>query len=106
MHSPTSNLGPHPTSKKKALPLPAGPPDIPVVRPSEEEFADLERFLLTSHNQGTQHGAIKVVPPQGYAARSTYGDADVLMRSCASQVRFACGKCSSATLHPEAVTIS
>ena len=84
-----------PTRKKKALPLPAGPPDIPVVRPSEEEFADLERFLRTSHSQGLQHGAIKVVPPEGYAARRTYGDSDVLMRSCASQVHFSCSACSS-----------
>jgi hypothetical protein len=83
--------------KKKALPLPAGPPDLPVIRPSEQEFADLGRVLCTSENLGVQHGALKVVPPEGYAARSTYENFDTLIRCCASQV--CCGWGTSAPAH-------
>lgn len=74
--------------KRKSRPLPAGPPDLPVIRPSDQEFADLEHFLCTCDHRGSQHGAIKVVPPEGYAARSTYENFDTLIRCCASQVDF------------------
>ena len=69
----------------KKLPLPSGPPDLPILKPSEEEFQDLEGFLRSHDDLGMQHGAIKVVPPNGYKARDSYEGYDTLIRCCASQ---------------------
>ena len=69
----------------KKLPLPSSPPELPVVKPSEQEFEDLEALLRSQGHLGAQHGAIKVVPPLGYKARETYEGYDTLLRCCASQ---------------------
>jgi hypothetical protein len=74
-----------PQLQKKPRQLPIGPPDMPQVNPSEEEFANLEGFLLARAGIGSEHGSLKVVPPDGYKARSTYDDFDTLMRCCATQ---------------------
>ena len=69
----------------KKLPLPSSAPELPVVKPSEQEFEDLEALLRSQGHLGAQHGAIKVVPPLGYKARETYEGYDTLLRCCASQ---------------------
>eukprot|EP00960_Hanusia_phi_P018048 530559-Hanusia_phi.AAC.5 len=72
-----------PASKK--LPLPAGPPDLPVLRPTPAEFADLGTYLGSVAKLGQMHGALRVIPPEGYRARLSYEGADTLIRCFGSQ---------------------
>ena len=71
--------------EKRALPLPTGPPELPLVQLSEHDFEDLPGFLDARKELGEKHGAIKVVPPDGWKARATYEGCDTLFRCCASQ---------------------
>lgn len=77
-----SSNGKRPSLK---LPLPSSAPDLPVLKPSEQEFEDLAGLLGSHHHLGAQHGALKVVPPLGFKARDTYEGYDTLLRCCASQ---------------------
>jgi hypothetical protein len=78
-----SSNGKRPSLRK--LPLPSSAPDLPVLKPSEQEFEDLAGLLCSHNLLGVQHGAIKVVPPLGFKARETYEGCDTLLRCCASQ---------------------
>ncbi|EKX37792.1 hypothetical protein GUITHDRAFT_165395, partial [Guillardia theta CCMP2712] len=69
----------------KKLPLPAGPPDLPVLRPNPGEFSDLGTYLGSVSKLGQMHGAVRVVPPEGYRARLSYENAETLIRCFGSQ---------------------
>jgi hypothetical protein len=78
-----SSNGKRPPLRK--LPLPSSAPDLPVLKPSEQEFEDLASLLRSHDHLGAQYGAVKVVPPLGFKARETYEGCDTLLRCCASQ---------------------
>eukprot|EP00286_Rhodomonas_abbreviata_P021468 CAMPEP_0181294304 /NCGR_PEP_ID=MMETSP1101-20121128/3524_1 /TAXON_ID=46948 /ORGANISM="Rhodomonas abbreviata, Strain Caron Lab Isolate" /LENGTH=179 /DNA_ID=CAMNT_0023398943 /DNA_START=87 /DNA_END=623 /DNA_ORIENTATION=- len=79
-------------AKRKALPLPKEALDVQEFRPSQEEFEDFWNYVASLNAIGRSSGCIKVVPPEGWQARSTYEGADPLVRSCGSQtVQGDCG---------------
>lgn len=78
-----SSNGKRPLLRK--LPLPSSAPDLPVLKPSQQEFEDLAGLLRSHDHLGAQHGAVKVLPPLGFKARETYEGCDTLLRCCGSQ---------------------
>jgi jumonji domain-containing protein 2 len=76
----------HGLPTKKPM-LPAGPLEMPILKPTEQEFADLGTFLrsIEACELAAMYGAVKVIPPHGYKARSIYEGHDTFVRCCASQ---------------------
>jgi len=46
---------------------------IPVFKPNMEQFADFKKYMEKIDKYGMKSGIVKVIPPQEWYARSTYG---------------------------------